>query len=52
MEYLASNNAKEITLQAIIIRADGSKEDLGVVSYWNKNIFKILLWKAKKWLRF
>jgi hypothetical protein len=34
---LAESNAKEATIQAVVIRADGTREDLGVVSYWHKN---------------
>lgn len=34
---------KEITIEAVVIRADGTKEDLGVISYWHKNRLKRLL---------
>lgn len=30
----------EITLQAKVLRADGSVEDLGTVAYWSRNRFK------------
>lgn len=29
--------AKRITVEATIIRADGTTEPLGVVAYWHKN---------------
>jgi hypothetical protein len=46
------NHAREIEIQAVIIRADGTRKDLGTIDYWNKNIFKLILWKIKKWLHF
>lgn len=30
-------NAESVELQAVIVRADGTVEDLGTVAYWNKN---------------
>jgi hypothetical protein len=44
-------NAKEAQISAVIIRADGTKVDLGVVSYWHKNPLKRILWSIKKWLQ-
>lgn len=43
--------AKEATVSAVITRADGSTEDLGVISYWHKNPFRRLAWRANKELR-
>ena len=48
---VAKSEVKEMALSAVIIRADGTVEDLGTVSYWHKNIFKQILWKVKQWLR-
>lgn len=42
---------KSLELQAVIIRADGSKEDLGAIQYWNSNPIKQLMWRIKTWLR-
>ena len=42
---------KQVEFIATVTRADGSTEELGTISYWNKNIFKQLLWKIKQWLR-
>jgi len=42
--------AKEIQLSATVIRANGSKEELGVISYWNVNPLKMILWRIKQWL--
>jgi hypothetical protein len=40
---------KEASIEAVVIRADGTREDLGVVSYWHKNPFKRLAWRLKQW---
>ena len=45
-------DAKEIQLVATIIRADGSKVELGVIDYWHKNPFKRIIWRIKKWLHY
>ena len=47
---IANVNAKEIELIATIIRADGTKEELGVIDYWPKNPIKRFIWKLKKLL--
>ena len=47
---VANVNAKEIELIATIIRADGTKEELGVIDYWHCNPIKRFIWKLKKLL--
>ena len=47
---VANVNAKEIELIATIIRADGSREELGVIDYWHRNPIKRFIWKLKKLL--
>jgi hypothetical protein len=47
---VANVNAKEIELIATIIRADGTKVELGVIDYWHKNPIKRFIWKLKKLL--
>jgi hypothetical protein len=47
---VANVNAKEIELIATIIRADGTKEELGVIDYWHKNPLKRFIWKIKNFL--
>lgn len=41
----ATAQAKEASIEAVIIRADGTREDLGVVSYWHRNPLKRLAWR-------
>lgn len=49
---------REASISAVVIRADGRIEDLGVVSYWHKNPLRRLAWRIRqqwkrvaKWLR-
>jgi hypothetical protein len=46
----ANLDAKQIELVAVITRADGSVEELGVIDYWHANPIKRLIWRIKKWL--
>jgi len=41
----ANSQIKQATIEAVVIRKDGTREDLGVVSYWHKNPLKRLLWR-------
>ena len=41
----AKSELREASIAAVVIRADGTREDLGVVSYWHKNPLKRLLWR-------
>jgi hypothetical protein len=52
MQGLVKNQAREIEIQAVIIKADGTRQELGTIDYWNRNIFKLFLWKVKKWLHY
>jgi len=47
----AEGKVKQMELSARIIRADGSVQELGVISYWHKNPLKQILWRIKQWLR-
>ena len=37
-----------ISLEAEVIRADGSREQLGEVAYYHRNPFKRLAWRLRK----
>lgn len=43
-------DAKEIQLIAVVTRADGTVEDLGVIDYYSNNPIKRIIWRIKKWL--
>jgi hypothetical protein len=44
----AKQNIKAAQLSATIIRANGTKEELGVIDYYSSNPLKMLLFKVKK----
>lgn len=46
------SKVKKMELSARIIRADGSIQELGVISYWHTNFLKRILWRIKQWLRY
>jgi hypothetical protein len=45
------SGAKEIMFSAVITRADGTVENLGVISYYHKNPLKRWIWKIKKYFK-
>jgi hypothetical protein len=51
MQTSAVGKVKSITVEAVVIRRDGTREDLGAVAYWSSNPFKNLAWKLKNWVR-
>ena len=46
----ANLDAKELQLEARIIKADGTIVELGIIDYWHKNPIKRIIWRIKKWL--
>lgn len=51
MKVVNNCNAQSVEIEAVIIRADGRREALGTIAYYNKNIFKTMWWKTKNFLR-
>ena len=47
MDLKARSNVKHATLEAVVIRADGTREDLGTVARYDRNPIKRLLWKVR-----
>lgn len=47
---VANGKAREASIEVTVIRADGSIERLGTVSYWHRNPFKRLAWRVHRWL--
>lgn len=43
----AKQAVQEASISAVVIRADGRREDLGTISYWNRNPLKRLMWRLK-----
>lgn len=44
-EQKAKSRVKQIEMQAVVIRADGTREYLGTIAYWHRNPIK-RLWRA------
>lgn len=42
---------QKVTWEAVVIRADGSKEDLGTVAYYHRNPLRRWAWAVKNYLR-
>jgi hypothetical protein len=51
MDTSAQSNVKQMDISIVIVRADGTIEDLGQVQYWHKNPIKRITWRIKKWLQ-
>jgi hypothetical protein len=47
-EQNAKGGLREATIEAVVIRADGTRENLGVVSYWHKNPAKRAAFAARQ----
>jgi hypothetical protein len=45
----AKTGVREATIEAVVIRANGDREELGVVSYWHKNPVRRILWRVFQW---
>lgn len=43
----ARSRPREMIIDAIVIRADGSREDLGRVAYWHRNPLRRLWWRLR-----
>jgi hypothetical protein len=48
---LSSYGATSAELSLVITRADGTVEDLGVVSKWHKNPIKRFAWRTTRFLK-
>ena len=48
MDTQAEQKMKLITIDAVVIRADGSREDFGTVSYWHRNPLKRWMFALKQ----
>lgn len=51
MNLGAESGVNEMSFSAIVTRADGTVEDLGVISYYNNNPFKMWVWKIKQFFK-
>ena len=44
-EQIATSHLKEASIEAVVIRADGTREDLGVISYTHKRWWRRAWWR-------
>jgi len=47
-DVTATGRHVESSISAIVTRADGTVEDLGVIAYWHRNPLRRLAWWFKK----
>jgi uncharacterized HAD superfamily protein len=45
------SDCESAEVHMVVIRANGSREDLGVVSYYNRNPLKTMIFRIKQFLR-
>jgi hypothetical protein len=45
VSHQAAKGVTSAQVSAVIIRADGTRENLGVISYWHKNPLRRLWWR-------
>lgn len=48
---VASENVKQFTIEAVVIRADGTRENLGTICYYHKNPLKRWAWRVASYLK-
>ena len=46
---VAKQKMKQATIEIVVLRANGQREELGIVSYWHRNPLKRLAWRLKLW---
>ena len=51
MIFSATANARMVSMDAKIIRADGRVEELGTIAYWHRNPLKRLAWRLGRLVR-
>lgn len=49
MKTAARAGVKSVEVQAVIIRADGTREQLGTLGYWHRNPLVRLYRRARGW---
>jgi hypothetical protein len=47
-DQTAHSEIKEASIEVTVIRANGDREDLGVVSYYHRNPLKRAMWALKQ----
>lgn len=47
-DLVATGKQVERSISAVVTRADGSVEDLGVIAYWHRNPLRRWAWRLRK----
>lgn len=47
----AEGKAREVGIDVVVIRADGTRENLGTVAYWHRNPLRRWAWRISRALR-
>lgn len=47
-DLTATGRQVERSISAVVTRADGTVEDLGVIAYWHRNPLRRLAWRLRK----
>jgi len=49
MKVAGDSRIKEASISAVVIRADGTREEVGTIAYWHVNLLKrLMFWLRKK----
>ena len=48
VSLVSQSHTKEASLEAVIIRADGTREELGQIAYYHQNPLKRLVWRVRR----
>ena len=51
MSHHAPTGAESVSVEARVIRADGTVEDLGRIAYWHRNPLRRWAWSIQQLLR-
>jgi hypothetical protein len=47
MNIAAKAKVQEASIAAVVIRADGTREDLGTISFWHKRWYRRVWWRLR-----
>lgn len=51
MNLSSKEGVKAASFEAVVIRADGTRENLGTIAYWHKNPLVRWLWRIKRFFK-
>lgn len=46
-----TSNCQSAELSMVVIRANGKREELGAVAYYNKNPLKMIWWRINRFIK-